>query len=171
MKLTDLETGMRIELRNGKRYIVQENVQTRAYGRQRLVFVRNKEYTSGADYNIEMESNVNELFDIMTIYNVPWLIDILDADLVGEVLWHRKEKPGMNEKLFSEIAEKVQPLADKLVKIAAEYDLTLANIVFGNDGYFDFTTWKNNKSYKNVRAGFSDKTGIYIHDYNKKEEE
>lgn len=72
MTKEDLKTGMWVELRNGSKYLVVENMQTAAYDLQELVFIRNTGFMVGKNYDNSMcDIDKETEYDIVKVWKSP----------------------------------------------------------------------------------------------------
>ena len=71
MKKSDLKQNMIVECRNGKKYLVLENVDTSLYAHQDLLFINSDGYETGDHYdedlNIKCKDWCVSIFDIMKV--------------------------------------------------------------------------------------------------------
>ena len=105
MKLKDLKNGMTVETKNRIQYRVIKDLDTEYYGHQDVIFARDGAFTIGSDYNEEMKRvnyDSNDL-DIIKVYDISKLSYILNMNIVGELIWERKEEKELTVEEISEL--------------------------------------------------------------------
>ena len=92
MKCPKLKTGQRVELANGKVYMVITNFTTNSGERQKFVLVNRTDFIYGDDYEqtelLTIERKEKE-YDIMKIYEYDTLDGLFTMGKVGKLLWER----------------------------------------------------------------------------------
>lgn len=111
MKLTDLKTGWRVELRNGSTCIVLRDCETEQYGNQDIMFISigNIGFIIGDGYNADMTCSYDEdwsrEYDIMKVYSDYVDGGVFDVDRKLPLIWERKEE--LKDMTLSEIEDKL----------------------------------------------------------------
>ena len=95
MQKSDLRTGMRVELANGRRFVVLENMEIGCYGVQRFVFARNGGVQTSSAYNEDLTDISDSEFTVVKVYDRPKSDALLKEDCAGTLLWTRKEPKKM----------------------------------------------------------------------------
>lgn len=96
MKLSDLKTGWRVELRNGDTYIVLRNCATDYYGHQDIMFVNIDRSGSiiGDDYSEDIMTHFNDYdYDIMRVYKTDVDARVFNKNHKGTLVWERSLEP------------------------------------------------------------------------------
>ena len=94
MRKKDLRTGMRVETRDGKKYVViKETFNFDLFGIQKLLLIRdNNKFILGENIKNDLTSSRTSRCDIVKIYKPPInkVSRILNSDYCGELIWRRK---------------------------------------------------------------------------------
>lgn len=116
MKKSDLKTGMLIEARNGTKYIVLKDVETKYYGVQDLLFACENGFMCSANYTEDLKAKSGDKqFDIVKVYSRAFEAEILKIDGEGrELLWQREETIEMT---LEEACKKLRDTMGKPIKI------------------------------------------------------
>jgi hypothetical protein len=105
-----LKTGMRVELKNGSRYVVLKDVETTFYGHQDFLLASGCDFLVGSEYEEDLTDKHFNSFTIMKVYKSINESNILNLT-VGKLLWQRPEprkiKKAEAEKLLSEHLEEL----------------------------------------------------------------
>lgn len=91
-----LKTGMRVETRNGNLYIVMKDL---AEGR----FIGETTGDSIYWYNQDLTNSQFSKFDIIKVYNIPFISEVFNFKKHGDLLWQRPEIPKMTHKEIESI--------------------------------------------------------------------
>lgn len=113
----DLETGMRVKLRNGDTHIILQNVQTEHYGFQDIFLAQQDGFGCGSHINNDLTWDGDSDLDIIEVYDKPSNSEILDETKFGKLIWTR------HEPLYYTIAEAEAALTEaegREVKIRRE---------------------------------------------------
>ena len=92
MTLDDIKTGMRVEMRNGNRYLAVRETSGE------LHFYRNDGYMMGCQYihGSLCYASEDSDWDIVKVFSAPGVSsNFLNLRLYGELLWERKETKKM----------------------------------------------------------------------------
>lgn len=98
MKLSDLKTGWRVELRDGNTYVVLRDCETSVYGHQDIMFINLNTinfggYTVGSDYDSKLLNKEYSDYDIMKVYAMYVDSVAFNKDYMGDLVWERSLEP------------------------------------------------------------------------------
>ncbi len=103
MKKSDLKTGMRVRNRINEIYLVLKDVETKTYGHQDIVFVRNYEFLIGSKYREDLTATIDSDYDIIEVYEVEYNIafnsNVLDLEERYSI-WKRQEYTSEQKEIF-----------------------------------------------------------------------
>lgn len=139
MKKSDLKQNMIIEIKNGVKFIVLENVDTFLYGHQNLFFMNSDGYLIGDSYDEDLKctngKSCQPKLDIVKV--MKWknfaYINHLNEDENNaefEVLWERPQQVNW-QPWELEVLKHIPPYFNKITRVDNE-DIRIRNYLSGN---------------------------------------
>ena len=103
MKKSDLKTGMRVRNRINEIYLVLKDVETKTYGHQDIVFIRNYGFLIGSKYREDLTATTDSDYDIIEVYEVEYNTafnsNVLDLEERCSI-WKRQEYTNEQKEIF-----------------------------------------------------------------------
>jgi len=91
MNKADLRTGIRVELRNGNRYVLLKDFYCEISGHVEFALVRNGGYMLSSAYNDDLTATSgNADWDVVKVFNITNANNVLDVSQVGLTVWKRE---------------------------------------------------------------------------------
>lgn len=97
MKKSDLKSGMSVTTRQGSSYLVLTDVQTKRYGHQDVIFIKNGNFIIGADYTEDLFCETASSLDVVSVSGP--VVNTDTYKMKGELIWSR-------EKVIEKVIEK-----------------------------------------------------------------